>query len=100
MDRPSIAEAANPGAVMVVDSDGVPGTRLGDLMRAKALHYDYAPAQAQATLEIAGWRRGGDGTLEKNGQRFQIELLAERQAEQEGVFSVLRENYRQVGIEL
>lgn len=100
MNRPMIAEAANPGAALVVDSDGVPGTPLGDAIRSRAIHYDYLPAQAQVLLENAGWRRGGDGILEKDGMRFQLELLAERQAEQEGVYSVLRENYRQVGIEL
>jgi peptide/nickel transport system substrate-binding protein len=100
MDRPAIAEAANPGAVMVVDSDGVPGTRLGDLIRARAVRYEYSPTRALAMLEEAGWRRAGDGILEKGGQRFQLEFQADRGSEQEGVFSVLRENYRQIGIEV
>jgi peptide/nickel transport system substrate-binding protein len=100
MDRQSIAEAANPGAAMVVDADGVPGTRFGDAIRSKAVHYDYEPARAQSLLDGAGWRRGSDGFLEKGGQRFELELFANRGAEQDGVFSVMRENYRQLGIDL
>jgi len=100
MDRPAVAEAANPGATMVVDSDGVPGTRFGDAIRARAFHDDYNPARAQSLLDAAGWRRGGDGFLEKAGQRFQLELLADRGAEQESVFSVMRENFRRIGIDV
>jgi peptide/nickel transport system substrate-binding protein len=100
MDRPAIAEAANPGAVMVVDSDGVPGTRFGDAIRSKAFHYDYDPNRAQSLLEDAGWRRGADGILEKAGQPFRLALLADRGSEQNSVFSVMHENYRQIGIDL
>jgi ABC-type transport system substrate-binding protein len=100
MDRASIAEAANPGAVLVVDSDGVPGTRFGDAIRRRAVSYDYNPTRAMSLLEAAGWRRGNDGVLEKGGQRFPVELFADRGTEQDGVFSVLRENYRQLGIEV
>lgn len=99
MDRPAIAEAANPGAVMVVDSDGVPGTRFGDMIRSRAAHYDHNPQRALALLENAGWQRGTDSMLEKGGQRFQVELIADRGTEQDGVYAVLRENYRQIGIE-
>jgi len=100
MDRPAIAEAANPGSVMVVDSDGVPGTRFGDAIRATAVKYEYNPARALSTLEDTGWRRGADGFLEKGGQRFALELLADRGSEQDSVFSVMHENYRQIGIDL
>jgi ABC-type transport system substrate-binding protein len=86
--------------VLVVDTDGVPGTRFGDAIRSRAVRYDYNPARALSLLEAAGWRRGNDGMLEKAGQRFPVELFADRGAEQDGVFSVLRENYRQLGIEV
>jgi peptide/nickel transport system substrate-binding protein len=100
MDRPAIAEAASPGSVTIVDSDGVPGTHVGDEIRSRAVHYEYSPSRAQTLVEGAGWRRGADGLLEKGSQRFQLDLIADRGTEQDAVFAVMRENYRQVGIDL
>jgi peptide/nickel transport system substrate-binding protein len=100
MNREEITEAASPGAVMVVDADGVPGTRIGDAIRSRAVHYDYDPARALTLLDGAGWRRSGEGPLEKGGQRFRLELLAERGTEADGVFSVMREQYQRIGIGL
>jgi peptide/nickel transport system substrate-binding protein len=62
----------------------------------------YDPASARRLLAEAGWRdRDGDGVLDRDGQQFSFEILT-RQGDPvraDGVV-VIRENLRQVGIEV
>ncbi|RFU64650.1 ABC transporter substrate-binding protein [Peribacillus saganii] len=38
--------------------------------------YSYQPEKAAKLLEKAGWTKGEDGVLQKNGQRFEFELVS------------------------
>lgn len=62
--------------------------------------YAYNPEKALALLKEAGWTRGSDGFLQKNGKRFSFALAAPKGNERRAYAgAIIQQNLRDVGIE-
>lgn len=65
------------------------------------LTYSYNPPKARALLAQAGWRPGGDGVLQKNGQRLSLTMVLRQGAAGDNAMAVVVQSWlRAVGIEL
>ncbi|MDO4267070.1 MAG: nickel ABC transporter substrate-binding protein [Eubacteriales bacterium] len=63
--------------------------------------YAYDVAQAEKLLADAGWTKGSDGILEKNGQKMNLELLYNSDSVTEkSIAEYLQSEYGQIGIQL
>lgn len=63
--------------------------------------FAYDPALAVEMLESAGWRRGRDGILEKDGMRFSFTLITNNANEvRRDVATLIQDDLREVGIEV
>lgn len=63
------------------------------------LHYQ--PQQAAQLLQSAGWQRGADGVLTRNGQRFSLTLLTYPDRPELPLMAmVIQQQLRQVGIDV
>lgn len=63
--------------------------------------YPYDPGKALALLAKAGWTRGGDGLLQKNGTPFSFTLLTNQGNEQRiNTALIIQNQLRKVGIEV
>lgn len=98
IDREQILAQALFGRGVLVDSHGVP-TRW-DYDR-QLPQIDFDPQRAQQLLAQAGWSTGADGSLTKDGRRFEFSLHvhAEDRAHWETAL-LIQEQLRQVGIEV
>jgi len=102
LNRVDLAEVTAPGngEYYMADSYAAPGTPLRDVVDPMVPHYRYDPNRAAQLLSDAGWVRGNDGVLTKNGERFEIELRAGRQAEIDQIYALMQQNWKGVGIAL
>ncbi len=65
----------------------------------KPLPYD--PAGALKLLEEAGWRKNGDGWLEKNGKRLQFTLITNSGNDiRKSVMTIVQDAWRQIGVDV
>jgi ABC-type transport system substrate-binding protein len=65
----------------------------------KPLAYD--PAGALKLLEEAGWRRGNDGWLEKDGKRFQFTLITNSGNDlRKAILAIAQDAWKQIGIDV
>ncbi|WP_336766694.1 ABC transporter substrate-binding protein, partial [Pantoea dispersa] len=63
------------------------------------LHYQ--PQQAAQLLQSAGWQRGADGVLTRNGQSFSLTLLTYPDRPELPLMAiVIQQQLRQVGIDV
>ncbi len=102
-NREDMVQAVFPGVgpEMVADGIGWPGSANGDAVRQSVARYAYDPTRAAALLDSVGWRRGGDGILVKaTGERFDMELRSSGTSEFERIFTLMKRDYGQLGIEL
>lgn len=61
--------------------------------------YTYDKAKAEALLKEAGWTKGADGILEKNGKKFNLTISTNSgNTERETLAQVAAEQYKQLGI--
>lgn len=61
----------------------------------------YNPAQARALLDAAGWRVGGGGIREKNGQKLTLEISTPAGSQlREQTQQILQQQLKAVGIDL
>ncbi len=61
----------------------------------------YDPAQSGRLLDEAGWKTGADGIRRKGGRKGSVEVLVRAQARvDKNLVEILRDAYRQVGVEL
>jgi len=102
VNREELVDGVYPGAgaQAVAHSIGYPGTPIGDAVERTITKYPYDPARASQLLEQAGWRRGSDGILMKDGQRFRVELQVGGDTEDDKTFTLMESHYRAIGVEL
>ena len=64
--------------------------------------YAYNPNQAKRMLATAGWKPGGDGILEKNGQRFQVTMVVDADVfpQAKSMAEVVQAELRNIGIDI
>jgi peptide/nickel transport system substrate-binding protein len=63
--------------------------------------YRYDPPKARTLLAQAGWRPGGDGILQRNGERLSLTMVLRQGAAGDNAMAVLVQSWlRAVGIEL
>ena len=63
--------------------------------------FPYDPAKAKGLLAEAGWRPGGDGTLEKGGKKFLFTVLTNAGNESRAkAAAILQQNLAAVGIQM
>ncbi|MBW2056412.1 MAG: peptide-binding protein [Deltaproteobacteria bacterium] len=61
----------------------------------------YDPEGALALLAEAGWRRGADGWLEKNGKRLQFTLITNQGNNiRQAILSIAQDSWRKIGIDV
>lgn len=65
-------------------------------------HYDYNPDTARQLLKQAGYTPGGDGILQKNGQRLSLRLLfgPNSSKTREAIAIVAQAQFKQVGVDV
>ncbi|HEY3115850.1 MAG TPA: ABC transporter substrate-binding protein [Chloroflexota bacterium] len=102
VNHEELVEGVFPGAGghTVADSIGYPGTPIGDALEAAIVKYPYDARKASQLLEDAGWRRGDDGILVKNGERFRLDMQAGGDTEDDKTFLLMEPNYKAIGVEL
>jgi peptide/nickel transport system substrate-binding protein len=66
--------------------------------RSELLAHD--PAEAARLLDAAGWRRGGDGIREKDGQRLTLALVYSATERYGAVYQLVAQQLADAGIEL
>lgn len=66
----------------------------------KEIGYGYDPEQASQLLENAGWTPGDDGMRVKDGTPLRLTILTPTQDEYQRAAQLIKEQYRQVGIDL
>ncbi|MDR2156286.1 MAG: ABC transporter substrate-binding protein [Clostridiales Family XIII bacterium] len=63
--------------------------------------YDFDPAKAEELLKQAGWIKGADGILEKDGKKFSIRFLVNSDAAWTGTLANLAaDSWKQLGVDL
>lgn len=66
-----------------------------------AINYAYDPAKAKALLAEDGWKAGSDGTLEKDGKKFEFKLQFNTgNKRRESVGAIIQQNLKDVGIKV
>lgn len=101
LNRAEIAEAASPGAALPSETNTLNGTPLGDVVIPRVTAHPYDARRAAALLEEAGWQPGPDGSLQKNGERFRLELRVRNTDNQTAsLFALMQQHYRAIGLEL
>jgi nickel transport system substrate-binding protein len=65
-------------------------------------YYAYDPEAARAALAEAGWTPGADGILEKDGERMEVELIADGDLfpQARSMAEVLQAEMREIGIQM
>ncbi len=62
--------------------------------------FNYNPQKASALLREAGWQRGPDGILQKNGKKFSFELAAPvGNPRRNYAATIIQQNLREIGID-
>jgi peptide/nickel transport system substrate-binding protein len=66
-----------------------------------AMDYDYNPEKALKLLSDAGWQKGSDGILQKNGKRFTFSILVNQGNEARlKTAQIIKEQLKKIGIEI
>lgn len=98
INKRQILQAAYGGNGSVAANILTPGL-FGYSTAAAKLSPAYDPARAQTLLNAAGWTRGNDGILEKNGQKFAITYgTSTPGANFQITAQIVQENLRAIGI--
>jgi peptide/nickel transport system substrate-binding protein len=99
-NRDEIAEQIYNGLVTVAPLDEFEASKYFDQEVAGRVVYD--PVEARRLLRMAGWHdTDGDGFVEKDGRKLELSITASAgQLNRERTELVLREQYRQIGVDL
>jgi peptide/nickel transport system substrate-binding protein len=98
LDRNLIVESVMDGDGEVAD---VPESPLSWAYDEDVPRFEYDVEKAKAMLEEAGWTPGADGTLEKDGQKFEFTLKTNQGNKvREDIAVVVQEQFSELGIKV
>ncbi|ART75795.1 peptide-binding protein [Sutcliffiella horikoshii] len=98
LDRELIVESVMNGDGEVAD---VPESPLSWAYDEDVPRFEYDVEKAKAMLEEAGWTPGADGTLEKDGQKFEFTLKTNQGNKvREDIAVVVQEQFAELGIKV
>ncbi|MCG1020103.1 peptide-binding protein [Sutcliffiella horikoshii] len=98
LDRELIVESVMDGDGEVAD---VPESPLSWAYDEDVPRFEYDVEKAKAMLEEAGWTPGADGTLEKDGQKFEFTLKTNQGNKvREDIAVVVQEQFAELGIKV
>jgi peptide/nickel transport system substrate-binding protein len=101
IDRAALAAALLDGETPVSDSPISPWDPKWDWVQDTVTRYPYDVRRAQEQLALAGWRRGGDGTLASDtGDRLILPLWTVAGADTEKVIAVVGDYWKDAGIQV
>ena len=95
VDRPELSRVAFGEFGTVADSWAHPSFTSYPQLKDAVTAYAHDPRRASQLLAEAGWRPGGDGVLEKAGQRFTLTM---RDADGERDSVIIASQWKEVGI--
>jgi peptide/nickel transport system substrate-binding protein len=95
VDREAILDALLVPRTQLADAMVAPGSARAQLFRDKMHVYPYDPIRAQAYLDEAGWRRGGDGVVrDAEGRTLEFEF----RSSDETLGTVVMEMWKALGL--
>jgi len=62
--------------------------------------FSYDPEKAAALLDEAGWKLGGDGVREKDGEKFEIVAYATNLPKNQQIIEAVQGDLRKIGVDL
>jgi peptide/nickel transport system substrate-binding protein len=100
IDRSSMAQVITEGLSPVADSWFAPGVPERREVESSIPQYPYDPARAQALFAEAGWVRGGDGVLTRqgSGERFELEVRNRPGSATEREIVVINDYWKAMGV--
>jgi peptide/nickel transport system substrate-binding protein len=101
INKDEVVETVLPGQKLAAETIYLPGSgAIADAIDRAIVKYPHDPTRAAQLLADAGWRRGADGLLTKNGESFSMEYRFQGEGEAGTVFPVLQQQFRAVGMDL
>jgi peptide/nickel transport system substrate-binding protein len=101
INRDEVVETILPGHKLAAETIFLPGSGpIADAIDRAIVKYAHDPNRASQLLADAGWRRGGDSYVSKDGERFTLEYRFQGEGEAGSVFPVIQQQMRAVGIDL
>lgn len=98
IDRESIVQAVLDGAGQVAHGPGSPANWA---FTEDVPKFEFDPAKASQMLEEAGWKKGSDGILEKDGEKFKFTLTTTSANDiRQQIATVVQQQLAEVGIEV
>lgn len=98
IDTQALIDKIMLGAAVPATSDILPGSWA---YNPNVARYPYDPVKARQLLAEAGWRRGPDGVLTRDGKRFSISLMTDAGHKvREQVMLAIRQYWADLGIEV
>ncbi|MBS4190754.1 peptide-binding protein [Bacillus sp. FJAT-49705] len=98
IDRESIVQSVLDGAGEVAHGPGSPANWA---FTEDVPKFDYDPKKASQMLEEAGWKKGSDGILEKDGKKFSFTLTTTSANDiRQQIATVAQQQLAEVGIEV
>jgi peptide/nickel transport system substrate-binding protein len=95
IDRPELARISFGEFGTLADSWSHPSFATYPLLKDAITSHPFDQRRATALMQEAGWRPGGDGVLEKGGQRFALTM---RDADGERDSVIIASNWKQIGV--
>ncbi|WNS74734.1 peptide-binding protein [Bacillus sp. DTU_2020_1000418_1_SI_GHA_SEK_038] len=98
IDRESIVAAVLDGAGQVTHGPGSPANWA---FTEDVPKFEFDPSQSSQMLDEAGWKKGADGILEKDGKKFSFTLTTTSSSETyQQIATVVQQQLAEVGIEV
>lgn len=98
IDRKQLAEVMTQGLGPPADSWFFPSHDLRPQLESSIPQFPYDLARAQQLLAQAGWVRGPEGALSRDGERFQVQLAGTR--DDEKIVGIVADYWRSLGAQV
>ena len=99
VNRPMIAKAVFFGAADAADSLLNPAVTDFD-PKSKAMEPEFDPAAARKLLDDSGWKMGGDGIREKEGQKASFTLYGLADPQSNRAWESIQADLRRIGVDM